>query len=109
MQADRFTVKSQEAIAAAQRLSAARHHSRMEPHHLLAALLEQEGGILAPVLERAGADVPTVRARTNAALDALPTVTGDTTDAPSLASETIDLLKVAEDEARKLGDEYVST
>ncbi len=109
MQADRFTVKSQEAIAAAQRLAAARSHSRMEPHHLLAALLEQDGGIVAPVLERAGADVPTIRARTNAALDALPTVTGDTTEAPSLASESIELLTSAEDEARKLGDEYVST
>jgi ATP-dependent Clp protease ATP-binding subunit ClpB len=109
MQPDRFTVKSQEAIAAAQRLAAARSHSRMEPHHLLATLLEQEGGIVAPVLERAGADVATIRARTNAALDALPTVTGDTTEAPSLASESIELLKSAEAEARKLGDEYVST
>jgi len=115
MQADRLTLKSQEAIAAAQRLAAARSHSRMEPHHLLAVLLEQRGGaeggagIVAPVLERAGADVATIRTRTNSALDALPTVTGDTSEAPSLASETIELLKSAEDEARKLGDEYVST
>ncbi|MGI8750622.1 MAG: ATP-dependent chaperone ClpB [Thermoleophilaceae bacterium] len=115
MQADRFTVKSQEAIAAAQRLAAARSHSRMEPHHLLGTLLEQRGGaqggagIVAPVLERAGADVATIRTRTNSALDALPTVTGDTSESPSLASETIELLKSAEDEARKLGDEYVST
>ncbi len=109
MQADRFTVKSQEAIAAAQRLAAARRHARMEPHHLLAVLLEQEGGIVAPVLERAGADLAAIRTRTNSALDALPTITGDATESPSLASETIELLQSAEDEARKLGDEYVST
>jgi ATP-dependent Clp protease ATP-binding subunit ClpB len=109
MQADRFTVKSQEAIAAAQRLTAARSHARTEPHHLLGVLLEQEGGIVAPVLERAGADLAAIRTRTNSALDALPTITGDATESPSLASETIELLRSAEDEARKLGDEYVST
>ncbi|MGI8512281.1 MAG: ATP-dependent Clp protease ATP-binding subunit, partial [Solirubrobacteraceae bacterium] len=115
MQADRLTLKSQEAIAAAQRLTAARSHSRMEPHHLLAVLLEQRGGadggagIVAPVLERAGADVAAIRTRTNSALDALPTVTGDPSESPSLASETVELLQSAEDEARKLGDEYVST
>jgi len=109
MQADTFTVKSQEAIAAAQRLTAARRHARMEPHHLLGILLEQEGGIVAPVLERAGADLAAIRTRTNSALDALPTITGDATESPSLASETIELLRSAEDEARKLGDEYVST
>ncbi|MEJ7817187.1 MAG: ATP-dependent chaperone ClpB [Thermoleophilaceae bacterium] len=109
MQADRFTVKSQEAIAAAQRLTAARKHARTEPHHLLGILLEQEGGIVAPVLERAGADLAAIRTRTNSALDALPTITGDATESPSLASETIELLQSAEDEARKLGDEYVST
>ena len=77
MQQDRFTVKAQEAIAAAQRLAGARRNSQVAPHHLLLALLEQDGGIVVPVLRRANADPESVRRRANEALDALPTVTGD--------------------------------
>ncbi len=109
MQADRFTIKSQEALAAAQRLAGARRNPEVSPHHLLLALLEQEGGIVAPVLRRAGADPERVRSLANAALDALPTVTGDSASAPALGSELIDLLQRADDEARRMGDEYVST
>src|ERR671916_796424 len=56
MQADRFTVKWQEALAAAQRIAGARGNPQLEPAHLFAALLEQEGGIVVPVLRAAGAD-----------------------------------------------------
>ena len=53
MQADRFTVKSQEAITAAQQIAAARRNAEVAPHHLLLALLEQDGGIVVPVLGHA--------------------------------------------------------
>ena len=109
MQADRFTVKSQEALAVAQRLAGARRNPEVTPAHLLLALLEQEGGIVVPVLRRAGADPERVRRRANEAADALPTVTGDASSAPALGSQLIDLLKGAEDAARGMGDEYVST
>jgi len=109
MQADRFTVKSQEALAAAQRLAGARRNPEVGPQHLLVALLEQEGGIVVPVLERAGASAETVRRAANAALDALPTVTGEASAAPAVGSGLIELLRVADDEARGMGDEYVST
>ena len=109
MQADRFTVKSQEALAAAQRLAGARRNPEVAPPHLLVSLLEQEGGIVVPVLRRAGADPERVRRRANEALDALPTVSGDATGALALGSGLIDLLKRADDEARGMGDEYVST
>ena len=52
MQPDRFTVKSQEALSAAQRLAGARHNAQVGAHHLLLALLEQDGGIVVPVLRR---------------------------------------------------------
>jgi ATP-dependent Clp protease ATP-binding subunit ClpB len=109
MQADRFTLKSQEALAAAQRLAGARRNPEVAPAHLLVVLLEQEGGIVAPVLRRAGADPERVRRRANEALDALPTVSGDATSSPALGSGLIDLLRRADDEARGMGDEYVST
>ncbi|MGH2712642.1 MAG: Clp protease N-terminal domain-containing protein, partial [Thermoleophilaceae bacterium] len=71
MQPDRFTVKSQEALAAAQRLAGARRNPEVAPPHLLLALLEQEGGIVVPVLRRAGADPERVRRRANEAADLL--------------------------------------
>src|ERR671915_337919 len=109
MQADRFTVKSQEALAAAQRLAGARRNPEVAPPHLLLALLEQEGGIVVPVLRRAGADPERVRRRANEAADLLPTVTGEASATPSLGTFLIDLLKRADDEARGMGDEYVSS
>src|SRR5919204_3887846 len=109
MQADRFTVKSQEALAAAQRLAGARRNPEVAPHHLLVALLEQGDGIVAPVLRRANADPGAVRRRANEALDSLPTVSGDATAAPALGGELVELLGRADEEARGMGDEYVST
>ena len=109
MQADRFTIKSQEALAAAQRLAGARHNPEVTPQHLLVSLLEQDGGIVVPVLRRAGADPERVRRRANEALDAQPKVTGEASAAPALGQDLIRLLQAADEEARGLGDEYVST
>src|SRR2546421_1971834 len=109
MQPDRFTIKAQEALTAAQRLAAARGNSQVVPHHVLVSLLEQEGGIVVPVLQRAGADPEGVRRRANEALDGLPTVTGEATGAPALDQSTGKLLEHADEEARGFGDEYVST
>src|SRR5215208_2477592 len=109
MQADRFTIKSQEALAAAQKLAAAKGNPQVDPLHLLVSLLEQEGGIVVPVLRRANADPEAARRRANEQLDALPTVTGDATQAPALDRRMVELLERADEEARGMGDEYVST
>src|SRR5215204_2774152 len=108
MQADRFTVKSQEALAAAQRLAGARRNPEVAPPHLMLALIEQEGGIVVPVLRRAGADPERVRRRANEAADGLPTVSGDAAATPALGSQLVELLHRADEEARGMGDEYVS-
>src|SRR5919199_954814 len=109
MQADRFTIKAQEAFAAAQRVAQARRNPQVTPHHLLVALLEQEGGIVVPVLQRAGADPEGVRRRANEALESQPKVTGDTGESPGFDYAVSQLLERAEEEARGLSDEYVST
>ena len=108
MHPDRFTVRSQEALAAAQRLAGARANPEVDPHHLLVSLLEQEGGIVAPVLRRAGGDPEGVRRRANEALDALPTVSGEGTAAPAIGRSLSQALERADSEARGMGDEYVS-
>ena len=111
MQADRFTIKAQEALAAAQRLAGARRNSQVAPHHLLAALLEQDGGIVVPVLRRANAD-PEARppARQRGARRAAHRQPATARRAPALGSELIGLLQQADEDARgSMGDEYVST
>ena len=55
MQPDKFTIKSQEAIQAAQRLAHERGNPEITPEHLLAVLLEQEGGIVPSLLGKLGA------------------------------------------------------
>ena len=54
MNADRFTIKSQEAIQAAQRLADDRRNPQVTPEHLLAVLLESDAGVVVPVLQKLG-------------------------------------------------------
>jgi ATP-dependent Clp protease ATP-binding subunit ClpB len=111
MQPDRFTIKSQEAIQAAQRLADERRNPQTTPEHLLAVLLEQEGGVVVPVLRKLGVDPAAVRQALGAALDALPKVSGASTASEPAggSSELVQILRTAENEMRELKDEYVST
>src|SRR5437763_9460015 len=110
MQSDRFTIKSQEALQAAQRLANERRNPQTTPEHLLAVLLEQDGGIVAPVLRKLGVDPGTVRQALGPALDALPTMSsGTAAHEPAAGSRELgQILRDAEKEMRELGDEYVS-
>jgi ATP-dependent Clp protease ATP-binding subunit ClpB len=110
MQPDRFTIKSQEALQAAQRLADERRNPQTMPEHLLAVLLEQEGGIVVPVLRKLGSDVVAVRQTLNEALDTLPKLQGGASPEPAGgSSELVQILRDAEKEMRELKDEYVST
>ena len=109
MNPDRFTIKSQEAIAAAGRLAEQRNNPQVTPEHLLAVLLEQEGGIVPSVLGKLGVNPADVRNPLSAALDSLPTMGegGEVSGQPS--SELVQILRAAEHEMRELKDEFVST
>jgi ATP-dependent Clp protease ATP-binding subunit ClpB len=111
MQPDRFTIKSQEALSAAQRLADERGNPQTMPEHLLAVLLEQDGGVVAPVLRKLGADPAVVRQSLGAALDRLPklTTSGRRDEPAAGSSELVQILRDAETEMRQLRDEYVST
>jgi ATP-dependent Clp protease ATP-binding subunit ClpB len=110
MQPDRFTIKSQEALQAAQRLADERRNPQTTPEHLLAVLLEQPEGIVAPVLRKLGFEPAAVRATLGPALDRLPRATGGAAPEPAGgSSELVQILRTAESEMRELKDEYVST
>jgi len=110
MQPDRFTIKSQEALQAAQQLAGGRQNPQTTPEHLLAVLLEQEQGLVVPILGKLGVEPAVVRQAVGQALEALPTVTGEPAAEPAGASsEIVQILRSAEKEMRDLGDDYVST
>ena len=108
MQADRFTIKAQEAIAAAGQLAERRRNPQVTPEHLLSVLLEQDGGVVVPVLAKLGADADALRGEVNALLDAMPTLTAGG-EAAGPSSELVRVLREGEEEMRRLKDEYVST
>src|SRR6187431_3192463 len=108
MQADKFTIKSQEALQAAIAVAAARQHTEVQPEHLLVALLEQPESVVGPVLRKLGARPETIRGELNDALAKLPTITAGAKE-PSTSRELMDVLRLAEREAGKLRDEYIST
>src|SRR3954451_11661879 len=108
MQLDRFTTKSRQALEAATALAAARNHPEAGPEHLLAVLLEQEDGIVVPVLNKLGARPEGIRQDVNAALETLPTIRGAATE-PTVSRELIAVLRAAEREMGRLKDQYVST
>ena len=111
MQPDRFTIKSQEALQAAQRLADERRNPQTTPEHVLAVLLEQDAGIVVPVLRKLGVEPATVRGAVNQALDKLPKLTGagDNEEPAGGSGELVQILRAAESEMRGLKDEYVST
>jgi ATP-dependent Clp protease ATP-binding subunit ClpB len=108
MQADRFTVKSQEAVAAAQQLATARRNPEMTPAHLLVALLVQEDGLVPAILQKLGVDLSAIGARAHAAIDALPTL-GDAAAEPRMSASLGQVVRQAEREMAAMGDEYIST
>jgi ATP-dependent Clp protease ATP-binding subunit ClpB len=109
MQPDRFTIKSQEAVAAAQRLASEGSNPEVAPPHLLLALLDQDEGVVVPVLQRLGLDAQDTRERAREAIGKLPKLSGNTVPDVRPSSEFVWVLQQAEKESTSFGDEYIST
>src|SRR5215211_7611380 len=107
MRIDKFTVKAQEAIQNGQSLARRAGHPVYEPEHLFKALLEQDDGLAVPILRRIGADPKLVGSRLDEALAKFPRVSSG--EGASLSQRLLKLFDKAEDEARALKDEYVSS
>ena len=106
MQLDRYTQKAQETIAAAQRTAEAAESPVLDAEHLLAALVEPDDGVPAETLRRLGVDVPAFRAELAAILGRRARIKGGSL---SLDPRAKRVLELGEEEARRLGEEYVST
>jgi len=105
---EKFTVKAQEAMQAAQSLADQHNHQSMEPEHLLLALLQQREGVVGPVLAKLGARPEVIQRALEQALERLPTVRGG--GGQHYLGERLRVaLERAQAEAERLKDEYVST
>ncbi|MES2391302.1 MAG: ATP-dependent chaperone ClpB [Acidobacteriota bacterium] len=105
---DKFTVKSQEALQAAQGLAAENGNPEVLPLHLMAALLEDKEGVVLPVLEKVGVPVQQLLSQVTAAINNLPKVQGSAAQ-PGLGNAVTKVLDGAFKEAENFKDDYVST
>jgi ATP-dependent Clp protease ATP-binding subunit ClpB len=109
MQPDRFTIKSQEAVAAAQHAAGASGNPEATPAHLLHALLGQPDSFPVPVLQRIGVDLDDLRARVQDLVAELPVVSGADAPEPRPSRALIAALQAAEREAAAQGRQTIST
>lgn len=108
MRMDRFTLKVQEALQAAQALAREHNHQALEPLHMLAALLDQEDGVVEPVLQKLGVSPQVLSGRVRSELERMPKVYG--ADAGShLGGRLQQVLEKAWSEAERLKDDYLSS
>jgi ATP-dependent Clp protease ATP-binding subunit ClpB len=104
---NKLTEKAQEAIVAAQRLAEERHHTQLEPEHLLHALVAQEDGVVPAILERLGIPVSSVLQGLEPALGGFARGSGPTQVQASSRFRRV--FEAAAREAERLKDDYVST
>jgi ATP-dependent Clp protease ATP-binding subunit ClpB len=109
MQPDRFTIKSQEAVAGAQRLAAEARNTEVAPAHLLLALLQQEDGLVVPVLQKLGANLEAITQGAREAVGKLATFDGDAEPEVRPSQAFVRVLQRAEKESTGMGDSYIST
>lgn len=103
---EKLTVKSQEAIASAQRLAVAQSNPEISGIHLLSALLEETDGNVKPIFEAIGADVKRLKEAVDAEVKRLPRVSGTS---PAASAELQRVFMKAAEEATTLTDEFIST
>lgn len=104
---DKLTVKAQEAIQSAQQMAESKGHAQLVPLHLLKALLEEQQGIMRPLLEKVGIRVAQLQTIVDADLDKLPRSSGGGQPIPSQAMRQV--LDKAADQADSMKDAFVST
>lgn len=108
MRFDKFTLKAQEAVQSAQELARQYNHQELTPEHLLLVLLDQDVGIVKPILQKLGVNPSLVRDRIDQELKQVPKVYGGTGEL-YLSSPLRKVFDIASQEAERLKDEYLST
>ncbi len=101
-----MTTKSREAFQDAIGRASRFGNPELQPEHMLAAMLDQEGGVAGPLLQKAGADVAVLRDAVARRVEGFPRVSGGSE--PGISRRTLVVVRRADDEAKGLKDDYVS-
>jgi len=104
---NKMTIKAQEAVQSALELAENNHHQQLMPEHLLLALIYQDEGMIAPLLQKAGVNLNQLRTETEKLLEKFPKVEGNVQI--YIGPDAKKALDYAFDAIKKFGDEYVST
>src|SRR4051795_11779902 len=109
MDFEKLTDRARGFLQAAQTIALREHHQRIAPTHLLKALLDDEQGMAAGLIQAAGGDAQAAHREVNGLVAKVPAVTGSgASQAPALDGDTIRILDQAEQIAKKSGDSYVT-
>ena len=108
MQLDKLTLKSQEALQAAQQIAAEEKHQELTPAHLAKAILEQPDGVVVPALQKMGVTPSRVLAEVNSQIKSIPQVSGTGATQIYGSNDLRTLLDKSYSAATEMGDEYVS-
>ena len=109
MDLEKLTDRARGFLQAAQTIAVREHHQRIAPAHLLKALLDDEQGMAAGLIDAAGGDGKAAKREADVLVAKIPSVTGSgATQAPALDGDTIRILDQAEQVAQKSGDSYVT-
>ncbi|KLD63326.1 ATP-dependent chaperone ClpB [Dyella japonica] len=108
MRMDKLTSRFQQALADAQSLAVGRDNNMLEPVHVMAALLDQQGGSTGPLLTQAQVNVPTLRQRINEMVDRLPRVSGQEGNI-HVGNELTRLLNLTDKLAQQRGDQFIAS
>ena len=106
-QPDRLTTKTREAISAAQRLASSKGHVEMDSLHLLHALLNEQEGIVKPLLKSANVPISQLDSIVQSELDRLPISSSQNTPGPSRELQSI--FEASGKSMVELNDEFTST
>ena len=106
MRLDKFTVKAGEAVADAQVLAAKYGHQNVETYHLLEALMNQEGGIISPILDKLGINSYDMKKELEKHIKSKPTISSG--GGSYISTDFSQVLNNALEESQQMKDEYVS-
>ena len=106
---DKLTVKAQEAVQRAQQLAEEKGHQQLSALHLLKALLDEEQGVVRPIVQKIGANVDQLRAMTDEGLGRLPKVSGGAGMQVGLGQELLRVFDAAQKQADGMKDQFLST
>ncbi len=105
---DKLTVKAQEAVQRAQHLAEEKSHQQLMPLHLLKSLLDEEQGVVRPIVNKIGANLGQLQSMVDSELDRLPKVTGAGLQIAA-SPAVMEILEAGQEVASQMNDSFVST